>query len=174
MSKNKIRNAHCAYFEGQTGLCKAKEFVKCNPLNCKLYTIDELSTILDLQEQLKRKEQECEELKEKLERQKDYTITYKSYIYEEEKQLKKQLQAKEQECEKLKTQYNCYACGTCKGKEDYRNMKRHCENSIKANHRYKQSLDEIEKYIKGSSGYYIPYGAIEIIQYIINKAKDGE
>lgn len=149
--------------------------------------------------QLKRKEQECEELKEKLERQKDYTITYKSYIYEEEKQLKKQLQAKEQECEKLKTQilslqimkieeykklkqeckelkkqYNCYACGTCKGKEDYRNMKRHCENSIKANHRYKQSLDEIEKYIKGSSGYYIPYGAIKIIQYIINKAKEQQ
>ena len=42
------------------------------------------------------------------------------------------------------------------------------------NEKYKQSLDEIEKYIKGSSGYYIPYGAIEIIQYIINKAKDGE
>ena len=37
------------------GLCKAKEFVKCNPVNCKLYTIDELSTIVDLQEQLKRK-----------------------------------------------------------------------------------------------------------------------
>lgn len=58
-----IRNAHCTYFEGQTGLCKAKEFVKCNPVNCKLYTIDELSTILDLQEQLKRKEQECEKLR---------------------------------------------------------------------------------------------------------------
>lgn len=105
MSKNEIKNAHCTYFEGQTGLCKAKEFVKCNPVNCKLYTIDELSTILDLQEQLKNKEQECE---------------------------------------KLKTQYNCYACETCKGKEDYRNMKRHCENAIKANHRYKQALDEIE------------------------------
>ena len=64
MSKNKIKNAHCTYYEGQTGLCKAKEFVKCNPVNCKLYTIDELSTILDLQEQLKRKEQECEELKQ--------------------------------------------------------------------------------------------------------------
>ena len=63
MSENKIRNAHCVYFEGQTGLCKAKEFVKCNPVNCKLYTIDELSTILDLQEQLKHKEQECEKLK---------------------------------------------------------------------------------------------------------------
>lgn len=63
MSEYKIRNAHCVYFEGQTGLCKAKEFVKCNPVNCKLYAIDELSTIVDLQEQLKRKEQECEQLK---------------------------------------------------------------------------------------------------------------
>ncbi len=63
MSKYKIRNAHCVYFEWQTGLCKAKEFVKCNPINCKLYAIDELSTIVDLQEQLKRKEQECEQLK---------------------------------------------------------------------------------------------------------------
>lgn len=66
MSEYKIRNAHCVYFEGQTGLCKAKEFVKCNPVNCKLYAIDELSTIVDLQEQLKRKEKECEELKEQL------------------------------------------------------------------------------------------------------------
>lgn len=66
MIKYKIRNAHCAYYEGQTGLCRAKEFVKCNPVNCKLYTIDELSTILDLQEQLKRKEQECVELRKNL------------------------------------------------------------------------------------------------------------
>lgn len=66
MSEYKIRNAHCVYFEGQTGLCKAKEFVKCNPVNCKLYTIDELSTIVDLQEQLKRKTQECERLKSEL------------------------------------------------------------------------------------------------------------
>lgn len=64
--KPKLKNAHCVYFEGQTGLCRAKEFVKCNPVNCELYTIDELSTILDLQEQLKHKEQECENLKEKI------------------------------------------------------------------------------------------------------------
>lgn len=58
-----IRNIHCAYFEGQTGLCQVKEFVKCNPINCKLYTMDELSTIVDLQEKLQAKEKECEELK---------------------------------------------------------------------------------------------------------------
>ena len=48
----KLKNAHCTYFEGQTGLCKAKEFTRCNPVGCKLYTIDELSTIVDLQQQL--------------------------------------------------------------------------------------------------------------------------
>lgn len=81
--------------------------------------------------------------------------------------IKQQLQAKEQECEKLKTQYNCYACETCNGREDYRNMKRHCENAIKAIHRYKQSLDEIEKYIKNQ----LDESAINSIQSIINKAK---
>ena len=94
--KPKIKNAHCIYFEGQTGLCQAKEFEKCNSVNCKLYSIDELSTILNLQ---------------------------------------KQLQAKEQEWEELKSQYNCCACDTCK---DYKNIKRHCENAINANHKYKQ------------------------------------
>lgn len=59
----KLKNAHCVYFEGQTGLCQAKEFKKCNPINCELYTIDELSTILDLQKKLQAKEQECENLK---------------------------------------------------------------------------------------------------------------
>lgn len=62
----KLKNAHCAYFEGQTGLCKAKEFTKCNPVNCKLYTIDELSTIVDLQAQLDQLKAENEILKEKL------------------------------------------------------------------------------------------------------------
>lgn len=68
MTKEKIiiRNAHCKFFEGQTGLCKAKEFTKCNPVNCKSYTIDELSTILELQEKLQTKEQECEELRGRL------------------------------------------------------------------------------------------------------------
>lgn len=68
MSEGKIiiKNAHCKFFEGQTNLCKAKEFTKCNPVNCKLYTIDELSTILELQEKLQAKKQECEELKGKI------------------------------------------------------------------------------------------------------------
>ena len=59
----KLKNAHCTYFEGQTGLCKAKEFTRCNPVGCKLYTIDELSTIVDLQEQLDQLKEKNEELK---------------------------------------------------------------------------------------------------------------
>lgn len=46
----------------------------------------------------------------------------------------KQLKRNEKECEELKKQYNCYACDTCKGKEDYINLKRHCENAIKSLH----------------------------------------
>ncbi len=38
------------------------------------------------------------------------------------KTLQTELQAKEQECERLKKQAGCYSCGTCNGKEDYRNL----------------------------------------------------
>ena len=31
----------------------------------------------------------------------------------------------EQENKKIKKQYNCYACGNCKGKEDYINLEKH-------------------------------------------------
>lgn len=55
---------------------------------------------------------------------------------------------KYQECERLKKQYNCNACGTCNGKEDYKNMQRHCEKAIAQNHNYKQALNEIETYQK--------------------------
>lgn len=82
--KTIIKNAHCKFFEGQTGLCQAKEFTKCNPVNCKLYTIDELSTILELQDKLKRKENECEELKQELqELEKDCPKRCKSDKYKE-------------------------------------------------------------------------------------------
>lgn len=49
-----------------------------------------------------------------------------------------------QECEELKKQYNCYACDTCKGKEDYRNLKRHCENAIRALHNKQAELDQLK------------------------------
>lgn len=90
-----------------------------------------------LAKKIQAKEQECEELKEKLERQKDYIVSYKSYIYEKEKQLKKQLQSKEQECEELK-----------QWEKDAENLfKTQTDNADKIINRYKQALDEIEKII---------------------------
>lgn len=165
MSKNKIRNAHCTYYEGQTGLCKAKEFVKCNPVNCKLYTIDELSTILDLQEQLNHKEQECEELKTQTSNfmngeycangckkmHKQFKKVHNNLV-EENKKLK-------QECEELKeNNYNL-------------NMSMYQYRSTqKENDRYKQALDEIEEYINSFPDFVKE--ADKIILDIINKAKE--
>lgn len=64
--------------------------------------------------------------------------------------LKEKLQAKEQECERLRKQYNCNACGTCNGKEDYKNMQKHCEKAIAQNHKYKQELKPFkDPYFKG-------------------------
>lgn len=56
----------------------------------------------------------------------------------------KQLKRAEQECERLKRQYNCYACDTCKGKEDYINLKRHCENAIKSLHNKQAEFDQLK------------------------------
>lgn len=50
--KHTIKNGHCEFFEGQTGLCRAKEFKRCNPVNCKIFTLDSVSTILKLQAEL--------------------------------------------------------------------------------------------------------------------------
>ena len=64
--KPKLKNAHCVYFDGQTGWCKAKEFTRCNPIGCKLYIIDELSTIVDLQQQLDQLKVENDKFKQTL------------------------------------------------------------------------------------------------------------
>lgn len=110
MSEYKIRNAHCVYFEGQTGLCKAKEFVKCNPVNCKLYAIDELSTIVDLQEQLKRKEQECEELKKQLNQAKCQNIKYKQVLDEIEELAIKACESCKKFFPNFQSDINCICC----------------------------------------------------------------
>ena len=56
----------------------------------------------------------------------------------------KQLKRKEQECEKLKTQYNCYACGTCNGKEDYRNLEKHHIGLRKSFDELHKQLDQLK------------------------------
>lgn len=67
--------------------------------NNGLFLIEDKPTY---KEQLKAKEQECGVLEEKLERQKDYTVSYKSYVYEKEKQFKQQLEAYKMEAEEGK------------------------------------------------------------------------
>lgn len=59
----------------------------------------------------------------------------------------KQLKRLEQENEKIKKQYNCYACGNCKGTEDYINLEKHHKG-------LRKQFDEIQalfndEYFKG-------------------------
>ena len=57
------------------------------------------------------------------------------------------LQDKEQECEDLKKQYNCYACGTCKGKEDYKNLETHHIGLRKSFDELHKQLDQLKQTI---------------------------
>ncbi len=145
MSKNKIRNAHCTYYEGQTGLCKAKEFVKCNPVNCKLYTIDELSTILDLQEQLKNKEQEYKELKKEIKKWKHQADLGSDTT----DKLAEKFQSKEQECEKLKTQILLLQTMEIeenkKLKQKITELNQECQNFINTQYHLKNELKKYKK-----------------------------
>ena len=50
----------------------------------------------------------------------------------------------ETENERLKTQYNCYACGNCKGKEDYINLEKHHIGLRKQFDKKVQTLQEIK------------------------------
>lgn len=44
----------------------------------------------------------------------------------------------------IKTQYNCYACGNCKGKEDYINLEKHHKGLRKQFDKKIQTLQEIK------------------------------
>ena len=57
---------------------------------------------------------------------------------------KKQYIRKEQECVELKKQYNCYACGTCNGKEDYINLERHHIGLRKSFDELHKQLDQLK------------------------------
>ena len=47
--------------------------------------------------------------------------------------------------DRLKTQYNCYACGNCKGKEDYINLEKHHIGLRKQFDKKVQTLREIKE-----------------------------
>lgn len=49
------------------------------------------------------------------------------------------------ENDRLKTQYNCYACGNCKGKEDYINLEKHHIGLRKQFDKKVQTLQEIKE-----------------------------
>lgn len=128
----------CEFAEASatTPKCQINGYIHCDGYNCRY-------------KQLQRKTAEYERLTNKNNR-----------LTEELNQIKlllegknNQYSAKQQECEELKKQVVCYGCGTCNGKEDYKNMQRHLNNAIESIHkkhkeidRYKQALDEIEKY----------------------------
>lgn len=77
-------------------------------------------------------------------------------------ELNEKLQA---ENEQLKKQYNCYACDSCGGKEDYINMKRHTENAIKTVHKYRQALQEIREIAERTDGNH-PASVINMVSVI--------
>lgn len=52
-----------------------------------------------------------------------------------------------EECNRIKTQYNCYACGYCKGKEHYRNLEEHHLGLRKQFDKYKSCLQEIKEIV---------------------------
>ena len=67
----------------------------------------------------------------------------------------KQLKLLEQENErlkeengKLKTQYNCYACGNCKGKEDYINLEKHHKGLRKQFDKQNKKLRDIQEIVQ--------------------------
>lgn len=116
-----------------------------------------------------------DELQQKLQKAMDNYVKLDLLRVKEYNELVDKYKAKEQECEKLKKQYNCNACGTCKGKEDYKNMQRHCKNAIAQNHKYKQAFDEIERLIqvnKKELNETLYHDYDDQILNIINKAKE--
>ena len=82
----------------------------------------------------------------------DMRVPFYSDIYCDDKCNRdctyKQLQRANDEIERLKTQYNCYACGNCKGKEDYRNLEKHHKGSRKQFDKYRKALEEIREIAK--------------------------
>lgn len=72
-------------------------------------------------------------------------------LKEENENLKQQLEIDKNQInyfieknEKLKTQYNCYACSGCKGKEDYINLEKHHKGLRKQFDKYHNALQDIK------------------------------
>lgn len=68
--------------------------------------------------------------------------------YKQLKRLEQENAELKAENERLKTQYNCYACGNCKGKEDYINLEKHHKGLRKQFDKKVQTLQEIKAVAK--------------------------
>ena len=82
----------------------------------------------------------------------------------------KDYKAKEQECEELKKQYNCYACGTCKGKEDYKNLETHHIGLRKSFDKLHEQLDQL----KAQNETYKKMFENEDVRLALNEIRTGE
>ena len=108
--------------------------------------------------------EENKQLKQENERLSDSAYRQADYDYRLD-DAEEKIELLEQENATLKTQYNCYACGNCKGKEDYINMKRHTENAIKTVHKYRQALQEIRDIADRTDGNH-PASVINMVSVI--------
>lgn len=178
---NENREIQCEYSTTRSNenKCKALEIEFHNCLNileqkkCPIYK---------LKQQLKSKEQECEELKDRIQ----YLINTQYHFKNELKKYKKAvhkykviLQDKIKRLylsrrEFLKEINSVPTRIACNG-EDFKNALNNFNNAIQVitnEDNYKRALKEIEKYIQKGSGYYIPYDVKKVIQIIINRAKE--
>lgn len=115
-------------------------------------------------EYAERKKQECEKLKTQI-------LSLQTMEIEELKKLKQECEELKQEKAEIKKYLGISSKTIMQRLEELQEFK----DKLKISEdNYKQALTDIEKYVSNRCGYYIPYGALNIILGIINKAKDGE
>lgn len=78
------------------------------------------------------------------------------------------------ENELIKTQYNCYACGNCKGKEDYINLEKHHKGLRKQFDKKVQTLQEIKEIAEDAYENESEYQATGVYNEIIQKITKAE
>ena len=120
------------------GIDVSEYFVNHYDDSGKLYAVEYKGNPLELQNAIKRLQNENEELKE-------LKCKFKEYCTCDTERL-------QEENEKIKNQYNCYACGNCNGKEDYINLEKHhkglrkqFDELVKRNNTLSLRIEELEK-----------------------------
>ena len=136
-----------------------------NYVQLDLQRVKEYNELVDL---YKEKEEEAKHYLEEAEKFKNFLTEIKEIVHKSViGGARQQILQKISECEVENEIQN----------KEFKNALNNFNNDIQVlnnEDRYKQALTDIEKYVSQNCGYYIPYGAIEIIRDIINKAKNGE